>query len=277
VQLDVLGVDDCVGPTAVRDKLREDRAKSVAALLGPGARARVRFAGGAPTTDFTVLNDTKVGRARNRAVVIRYDQTLDFRPQDVTSDPAPPRAAKDCNDTQVSALMRAHKSAIVMAERALEVVSKYKLGNTPEEIWRRNQVDLLLRKYFNTDHYSIRPVIAKNLAPIINSLKSIGGKAADYECGGFLCDNDSHAYIWPFISNATKTIHICPHGFTNEVELAATIVHEVGHMFAFLNVVPPQLEDYCEGGCPSGLGPVQAANNSDSYSEFAQEVVAKGL
>jgi hypothetical protein len=277
VQLDVLGTDDCVGPTGVRDQIRDQRAKSVAALLGPGARARVRFAGAAPTEDFTERNLTKVDRARNRAAVIQFNQKLDIQPRDVPIDPAPPRDTTDCNSTQVSALMRAHKLAIVMAERALEVVSKYKLGTTPEEIWRRNQVDFLLRKYFNTDSYTIRPTVAKGLEPIVNSLKSIGGKAADYECGGFLCDNDSHAYIWPFIANATKTIHVCPHGFGNEAELAATIVHEVGHMFAWHNVVPPQGETYCEGGCPSGLSSVEAANNSDSYSEFAQEVVTRGL
>lgn len=72
-------------------------------------------------------------------------------------------------------------------------------------------------------------------------------------------------------------IHVCPHAFAvPEVHFASTLVHEHSHLYDGTQFLK-RGERYCVGGCPPDLSPAEAVNTADAYSEFAEEVYARGL
>src|SRR5262245_17135565 len=186
LQLDVLGLDDCVGPTAGREKLRGKRAQNVLALLGPSAQSRVRFAGAAPPDQFTADDRTEVGRARNRGVLIQFNQTLDMKDTTVTGKrPKSNRPMHECDDKQEEALHRAHPMAVDMAERALAALAPYphpKLTGIDREVFT-NQVEVLLKKYFNDASDRTRRAVKDGFVRTIRGLKVTGFVAEDFQCG----------------------------------------------------------------------------------------------
>lgn len=69
----ITGFDDCLNATPQMHRyVRKHRALRVLALLGPKARAKVAFAGGAPLGTFVGPNTDRAARARNRSVLIEY-------------------------------------------------------------------------------------------------------------------------------------------------------------------------------------------------------------
>ncbi|HET9832257.1 MAG TPA: hypothetical protein VFP91_11125, partial [Vicinamibacterales bacterium] len=85
-RLRILGYSDCVGPENNNVSLRAGRAERVYALLGKGAQSRVTFKGPASPGTYVADNATLEGRARNRSVVIEFQQELRFEPADVAKE-----------------------------------------------------------------------------------------------------------------------------------------------------------------------------------------------
>jgi len=77
------GYSDCIGPGGARYHtwLRRERARRVRDLLGPGARAKVKFVGPAPLDTNNGPNTDRAGRARNRSVLIEFDREITFEPE----------------------------------------------------------------------------------------------------------------------------------------------------------------------------------------------------
>lgn len=72
--LRIIGYSDCVGPDQTNIDLRQGRARNVESLLGPQARSRVAFRGMAALGEFVNDNSNITNRARNRGVVIEFQQ-----------------------------------------------------------------------------------------------------------------------------------------------------------------------------------------------------------
>lgn len=86
----ITGFTDCLKASPKEHRiLRKRRALKVKALLGPKARAKVTFAGGAPLTEFIGPNTDPAARARNRSVLIEFVRQIDFssEPKDVLAKP----------------------------------------------------------------------------------------------------------------------------------------------------------------------------------------------
>jgi outer membrane protein OmpA-like peptidoglycan-associated protein len=77
------GYSDCIGPGGARYHtwIRRERARRVRDLLGPGARAKVKFVGPAPLDTNNGPNTDRAGRARNRSVLIEFDKEITFEPE----------------------------------------------------------------------------------------------------------------------------------------------------------------------------------------------------
>jgi len=84
--LSIVGYSDCI--TADNIALRQGRAQRVEALLGSKARSRVTFRGMAALGDYVTTNATVEGRAKNRGVVVQFQQdfTID-EPEEITVTP----------------------------------------------------------------------------------------------------------------------------------------------------------------------------------------------
>ena len=88
----ITGFDDCLkGTPQVHRYYRKHRALRVRDLLGPKARAKVKFVGGAPLGTFVGANSDRAARARNRSVLIEFTS-------EVTFDPEPPITAMPCHE-----------------------------------------------------------------------------------------------------------------------------------------------------------------------------------
>jgi hypothetical protein len=74
----VAGFTDCVGTDAENLDLRRRRVDALVAAMPAAARSRMRFSTTFGTTDLLDANATAAGRARNRAVVMRFtpDRTV---------------------------------------------------------------------------------------------------------------------------------------------------------------------------------------------------------
>jgi len=86
-RLSIIGFSDCFGPTGINTYLRQHRAQNVESLLGPSARSRVSFRGMQALGQFLAPNDSVSNRARNRSVVIEFQQEFTFPPEQVTGTP----------------------------------------------------------------------------------------------------------------------------------------------------------------------------------------------
>lgn len=88
-EIRIRGFSDCIGPGGARYHtwLRRERALRIHNLLGPVARAKVKFVGPAPLDAFNGPNTDRTGRARNRSVLIEYDSKITFEPEPITAPP----------------------------------------------------------------------------------------------------------------------------------------------------------------------------------------------
>jgi outer membrane protein OmpA-like peptidoglycan-associated protein len=91
-EIRIYGFSDCItwmgGPnTRYQTWLRTERARRVRDLLGPVARAKVKFVGPAPLDANNGPNTDRAGRARNRSVLIQYVTKIDYPPDVVTGKP----------------------------------------------------------------------------------------------------------------------------------------------------------------------------------------------
>jgi outer membrane protein OmpA-like peptidoglycan-associated protein len=277
LQLDVLGLDDCVGPASAREKLRDRRAKSVLALLGPSAQSRVRFAGAAPPDQYSEdakENLTSVDRARNRSVLVQFNQTLDMKDKTVSARPVPRRLSPGCTSAQLGALTRAQGGAMLMVQQAL-LATPPRPSKSLDDLVHKRQVDMLLERYFKDSGHDTRIAVAKGFRRIAEGLKATDFSRVVYDCTGRGCKDTWHAYVRGDDSDRSlfPRVYFCPAGFGfGDPELAATIVHEYSHLYDNTDD-----KKYCEGGCPAALTTADCIANADSYSEFAQELVTRGL
>lgn len=85
--LSIVGYSDCPGPDSINITLRQGRAQSVARLLGPSARLRTSFVGMAGLGSYVNDNSTVANRARNRGVVLQFNQEISFPAETITSTP----------------------------------------------------------------------------------------------------------------------------------------------------------------------------------------------
>ena len=86
----ITGIDDCLKASPKDHRiLRKRRALKVKELLGPKARAKLTFVGGAPLATFIGPNTDRAARARNRSVLIEFVSEVSFadEPQAVTAQP----------------------------------------------------------------------------------------------------------------------------------------------------------------------------------------------
>ena len=88
-EIRIHGFSDCIGPGGARYHtwLRRERARRVRDLLGPVARAKVKFASPATLNTFVGPNTDRAGRARNRSVLIEFDSKFTFKPEPITAPP----------------------------------------------------------------------------------------------------------------------------------------------------------------------------------------------
>ncbi len=88
-EIRIHGFSDCIGPGGARYHtwLRRERARRVRDLLGPVARAKVKFASPATLNTFVGPNTDRAGRARNRSVLIEFDSKNTFEPEPITAPP----------------------------------------------------------------------------------------------------------------------------------------------------------------------------------------------
>lgn len=86
-RLSITGYTDCVGAESANTDLRHARAKGVEELLGSNARSRVTFRGMAALGSYVNDNNTVENRAKNRSVVIEFNQNFDFEGDTVTVTP----------------------------------------------------------------------------------------------------------------------------------------------------------------------------------------------
>ena len=86
----ITGFDDCLKASPKDHRiLRKRRALKVKELLGPKARAKLTFVGGAPLATFIGPNTDRAARARNRSVLIEFVSEVSFadEPQAITAQP----------------------------------------------------------------------------------------------------------------------------------------------------------------------------------------------
>jgi outer membrane protein OmpA-like peptidoglycan-associated protein len=90
-EIRIHGFTDCIGPgnAAYQTWLRRERARRIRDLLGPVARSKLKFFGPAPVNTFIGPNTDRVGRARNRSVLIEFQSKIDFPPEAVEVKPCP--------------------------------------------------------------------------------------------------------------------------------------------------------------------------------------------
>jgi hypothetical protein len=82
----ITGFDDCLNASPqVHRYYRKRRALKVREMLGPRARAKVTFAGGAPLGTFIGPNADRAARARNRSVLIEFVKEVNLEPEQVTA------------------------------------------------------------------------------------------------------------------------------------------------------------------------------------------------
>ncbi|WP_446810389.1 hypothetical protein ACH50O_02015 [Methylomonas sp. 2BW1-5-20] len=88
-EIRIHGFTDCIGPgnAAYHTWLRRERARRIRDLLGPVARSKLKFFGPAPVDTYIGSNTDRVGRARNRSVLIEFQSKIDFPPEAVTVKP----------------------------------------------------------------------------------------------------------------------------------------------------------------------------------------------
>ena len=84
--LEIVGYSDCVGSENNNTYLRQERAKRVERILPPSAKSRVQFRGMAALGSYVGNNGTKEGRAKNRSVVIQFNQSFNFEPEEITAE-----------------------------------------------------------------------------------------------------------------------------------------------------------------------------------------------
>jgi outer membrane protein OmpA-like peptidoglycan-associated protein len=100
-EIKITGFDDCLRASdqAHRD-LRRRRARKVLELLGPKARAKLKFADGAPLGTFIGPNTDRASRARNRSVLIEFVKGVSFEDEPL------PVTAMSCHEQLIRRALR---------------------------------------------------------------------------------------------------------------------------------------------------------------------------
>lgn len=262
-QLNILGLDDCVGSVRARELLRHGRAQRVLELFGQDARSRVRFAGAAPANLFTADNRSSGGRAMNRGALIEFNQEVTEPPEVVQGKkpkPPPGPSTSDCSAAKITQLEAAHPLAKAMVDKAL---GKLDSPSAP--------VLALMRKYFHDDGLRTRQELVRGLTNIKNrgldtdvTLECDDDDEILTRCGG-----STHGWAIPLLG---WRVHLCDLAFKHSTtELASTLIHEMSHLVDGTWKVG---ELDCQGGCPSGTDRWDLYDNADSYARFAEEAHA---
>jgi outer membrane protein OmpA-like peptidoglycan-associated protein len=100
-EIRITGFSDCIGPVDAQyhTRLRRARALRVRDLLGPRARAKVKFVGPAPLNRSIGPNTDRAARARNRSVLIEFHSVITFEPD-------PPITAPACHEQLIRRALR---------------------------------------------------------------------------------------------------------------------------------------------------------------------------
>lgn len=83
-QIQIVGYSDCVGNEMNNTRLRQARAQNFENILSPEAKNRVTFRGMAGLGNYIYANNSVENRAKNRGVIIRFSQQMDFETHEVT-------------------------------------------------------------------------------------------------------------------------------------------------------------------------------------------------
>ncbi len=96
-RLKIIGYSGCVGSDGSNTRIRHGRSEQVERLLGPGARSRVTFRGMAGLGSYVTNNNTVGNRAKNRGVIIEFNQQAPTpTPPTPTPPEHPPEDARIC-------------------------------------------------------------------------------------------------------------------------------------------------------------------------------------
>ncbi|MGH7945668.1 MAG: hypothetical protein ACREF9_11745, partial [Opitutaceae bacterium] len=119
----ITGFDDCLkGTPQVHKYYRKHRALRVRDLLGPKARAKVKFVGGAPLGTFVGPNTDRAARARNRSVLIEFTSEVSFEPE-------APITAPPCREQLIAKAQR-QMSADQSMDSKIKTRLRAALGNS---------------------------------------------------------------------------------------------------------------------------------------------------
>jgi hypothetical protein len=269
-QWELLGLSDCHGSEQQNKMVRKQRADAVRAALPPTAAVHIVRSEDASLGDCITYNDNRIARAWNRAVLIRATQReLNLKPTEISGKRPVPKPVDqptaDCNDAQEKAVDQSQPIAVEMVRKALFVLRD---KNNPT-------VKQLLRKYFNDDGPTTFSHVHDGLLNTLKGLKS--GIKLECETKGSLTYNHfcpdtsarvTTAYVRHWIVGLR--IHLCEAAFRgNDLDLAATLVHECSHLFDHTDD-----KRYCWKDC-SKLDPETAYDNADSYAGFSHDAFVK--
>jgi hypothetical protein len=282
-RLKILGFTDChLLRGGSNEALRKERAAAVFNVLPRSVQSNVSAYEQAPINECVTENISASDRALNRSAVliIEYSE-VDMEAEEVApsqSGKEPP--SQNCSKEQRNRLALAFPVAEKMIRNALRVINDMQKGSDEER---------LLMKYFGKDAFSHATHIREGFAETLRQWQK-AGPTYPYVCvkqGDGECTGRTLGYVEPFglpefvpgIGGAwfpRGDIHICEKAFafTNNLYLAAALLHETSHMvgWAFGDV-------YCDmetnGGCPS-LSTKEAEGNADSYAQFAREAFEQG-
>lgn len=269
-QWEIIGLSDCHGDEPLNTGLRKQRADAVRAFLPASLAPSITATSGAALNDCMTDNGNAVARQWNRAALITpVSREVQFEADDTIEGKRPvPKPIDpdvvDCSDTQKKAVAQAQPIAKDMLQVAL-----FRLRDQTDP-----EIKSLLRAYFGDDSKSTFEHVHDGLLATLMGLSS----DLTVECerkGSWFYDHfckDGDVVTQGYTRNSLVALHIhlCEAVFTHpDIDIAETIIHESSHLYD-----GTADKGYCwqgGGGACATMGPANAYNNADSYSNFAKE------
>jgi hypothetical protein len=267
-QWEIIGLSDCHGDEPLNTGLRKQRADAVRAFLPPSLAPSISATSGAALNDCMTDNGNAVARQWNRAALITpISREVQFDADEIQGKRPVPKPIDpdvvDCTAAQKKAIAQAQPIAKDMLQVAL---LRIRDQTDPE-------IKSLLRAYFGDDSKTTFEHVHDGLLTTLSGLSDL-----TVECeskGSWFYDHfckEGNVVTQGYTRNrvAALHIHLCEAVFTHpDIDIAETIIHESSHLYDGTDD-----KGYCwenGGGACATMGPANAYNNADSYSNFAKQ------